>query len=168
MMLLTDVERLGYLSNPLELNQAPYQAGTVRGRHRRPRDRSFTQERNGYGAELVSSQGGPEQLVLNVRICDEGPQAVLNASDAIDLVLALARSWHGIEDVDQPWLNGGAPIVATEMVGYEWQTGDMTQPRRWDILDGDWDIDYEQYGGEPFQVVGVLTLYGNRIAVEEE
>lgn len=165
---MTELEHFGSVSAPLDLLTAPYKAGTYRNRHRRPREREFTQVRNGYGADLVRSQMQPEQFTLNVQVSAASVQELLEASDAIDLELALARSWHGLDTEDQPWLNDGEPIVATELVCYEWQSGNMTVRRRWDILDGDWDIDLEQYGGGPFQVVGVLTVFGYRIAVEEE
>lgn len=162
---MTDLEQLGYLSDPLDLRAAPYQAGTVRGRRRKPREDVFTQERNAYGGELVSSQGGPEQLVLTLRLYGDGPETVTAAEDALEVVLARARAWHGLEDDSQPWLNGGSPITASEMVVYEWQTGDMVLPRRWDILSGDWQPETEMYGGSPCQVIGTLTLRGNRIEV---
>lgn len=162
---MTELEQFGVITDPLDLLTAPYQAGTYRNRHLKPREREFTDYRNGYGSDLVRSQSKPETFRLNVQVYAADVAALLEAVDAIELQLALARAWHGIETDDQPWLNSGNPITATDMVIYEWQTGNMVQPRRWDVLDGDFDIDLEQYGGGPYQVIGVLTLFGNRIVV---
>jgi hypothetical protein len=151
---MTDVHSLGTTGSPLDLLAAGFAFWRVGSRRRQPRDRQFTQYRNDYGAELVTSQGGPETITIVATLHGAAVQTLLTASDSIDAALAAARDYHFTNPEDRD---------SIDAILYTRQFGNQTNPMIWDVLDGDWDMEVERLGGNAKRIEGTLTLYCNRI-----
>lgn len=152
---MADTYTIGTAASPTALNsRTNYRVIGDGGRRRIPRSRSFATYRNAYGAELATSQGGPEQINLRIVCVGTGVQAALTASDALDTALSAARDYHFTNPDDRD---------TADAILFKRQIGNQTTVMIWDVIDGDWDIEREALGG-PYQIEGNLTLYLNRVS----